>query len=280
VTPRELAQAFAGPGEEGRLAALTRLPGLAAHLDEGGKRALWAEVQRAPAQALLGHVPDALAQADGVEQLAQAARREPAAARASLRALDVIRQHHPDGEAVAREIQEHSEHRPSPGDAPDLHRVNDVEVLRRIAWVDDTGFGLDAAREVLRRGETVFRYDAQAQAARERAVASIHAFAPDHAAVIVEALEIDFATNPTTGRAGNESIRYWRHAETLAGKGQISIPHFDTGSRVTFQAGRPSSATTTGGDWSEEGLSKLRQAFGGEWTASGTTAHRRAPNSR
>jgi hypothetical protein len=98
VTADELARAFAGPDKEGRLAALRRFPGLAAHLDEAGKAALWDEVRRYPALALLGHVPDALAGAGGVERLAWAAEQEPLAARASLRALAVIGQHHEAGE--------------------------------------------------------------------------------------------------------------------------------------------------------------------------------------
>jgi hypothetical protein len=92
VTADELARAFAEPDEEGRLAALRRFPGLAAHLDAAGKAALWDEVRRYPALALLGHVPEALAGAGGVEYLAWAAEQEPLAARAALRALDVIRQ--------------------------------------------------------------------------------------------------------------------------------------------------------------------------------------------
>jgi hypothetical protein len=93
VTADELARAFAEPDEEGRLAALRRFPGLAAHLDAAGKAALWDEVRRYPALALLGHVPEALAGAGGVECLAWAAEQEPLAARAALRALDVIGQH-------------------------------------------------------------------------------------------------------------------------------------------------------------------------------------------
>ena len=104
VTADELARAFAAPGGEGRLAVLRRFPGLASRLDRAGQEALWDEVRRYPDLALMGHVPDALAEAGGVEHLARAAQQEPLAAGASLRALEVIGQRHSRGDEIVREI--------------------------------------------------------------------------------------------------------------------------------------------------------------------------------
>jgi hypothetical protein len=109
VTADELAQAFAGPGDQGRLAVLNRFPGLISRLGEDGKQALWAEVQRHPDKALSFYVPAALVEAGGTEYLVQAARREPAALRESLDALNMARQLHLEGveiteDAIARRL--------------------------------------------------------------------------------------------------------------------------------------------------------------------------------
>jgi len=104
VSAGELARAFSAPGDEGRLAALRRFPGLASRLDGADQEALWDEVRRYPGLALVGHVPDALAEAGGIEHLAWAAEQEPLAAGASLRTLVVIGQRHPRGEEILREI--------------------------------------------------------------------------------------------------------------------------------------------------------------------------------
>ena len=104
VTADELAEAFASDQPTGRIRALIQFPGLAARLDGEGKEALWREVDRSPVLALFGHVPDVIAEIDGVEHVAHAARENPLAARASLRALPVIREHHPRGGEIADAI--------------------------------------------------------------------------------------------------------------------------------------------------------------------------------
>jgi DnaJ-class molecular chaperone len=104
VTADELAEAFNNDKPTGRVRALIQFPGLAARLDDEGKEALWQEVRRSPTLALFGHAPDVMAEIGGAEHVAQAAREYPLAARASLRALPVIREHHPRGSEIADAI--------------------------------------------------------------------------------------------------------------------------------------------------------------------------------
>jgi len=105
VTADELAEAFASNQPTGRVRALIQFPGLAARLDDEGKEALWREVRSSPTLALFGHAPDVMAEIGGAEHVAYAAQENPMAARASLRALPVIREYHPRGAEIAREIE-------------------------------------------------------------------------------------------------------------------------------------------------------------------------------
>ena len=99
LTPDQLrarAKELAGRGElprEGFVWLVSHFPSLGLLECDGIREMVEAEIERFPARALLGFAPDALVEAGCGELVAQAARRRPLAARASLRARAALHKH-------------------------------------------------------------------------------------------------------------------------------------------------------------------------------------------
>jgi hypothetical protein len=89
ITADDLA-AVVGRGAPGTLAIVRAFPGVAARLDDEGRRRLFEAAQRHPMVALLGRTPDALVEAGGRDVLAAIAEERPRLARRSLRAKAIL----------------------------------------------------------------------------------------------------------------------------------------------------------------------------------------------
>lgn len=91
VTLDDLALAFESSGMEGRLEIARIFPGIVRKLSDRGRQRLIEEARSHPRLALLGRLPDILAEAGGREVLVEIASRHPTLAQRSLRAAAILR---------------------------------------------------------------------------------------------------------------------------------------------------------------------------------------------